>query len=112
MSELVFPPPVRASLAVVGKSARFPVRHIFCTGRNHWRPSDTRLRDAGRKPPCFFMKPACAVGMAAGRMACPPRTNDFFHEIELIVTIGTDSCNSTAAPGATARRDPHRAACF
>jgi hypothetical protein len=34
-----------------------------------------------------------------------------FHEIELIVTIGTDSRNSTAARATTARRDPHRAAC-
>jgi fumarylpyruvate hydrolase len=93
MSEFVFPPPAQVSLAVAGQSARFPVRRIFCVGRNYWRPGDTILKGAEREPMYFFMKPADALVAAEGTIAYPPLTNDFCHEIELVAAIGKDGKN-------------------
>jgi fumarylpyruvate hydrolase len=90
MSEFVFPPAARASLAVAGQSARFPLRRVFCIGRNYWRPGEAILKGAERELPFYFMKPADAVIMATGTLAYPPQTNDFCHEIELVVAIGKD----------------------
>ena len=84
MNDFVFTPAPQPSLPVVGSQQRFPVGRVFCVGRNYpW--SDGQPRTA----PLFFMKPASAVIEAHGEIAYPPHTEEFCHEIELVVAIGS-----------------------
>ena len=83
----VFDPPKQASLAVQGTSDRFPVRRIFCVGRNY----EAHAREMGadtREPPFFFTKPADAALDTPCTIAYPKLTQDLHHEIELIIAIG------------------------
>lgn len=84
-----------ASMAIVGQSNRFPIRRVFCIGRNYAWPSQGAQQGEKREPPVFFMKPADVVVPAVGEIPYPPLTHDFCHEIELIVAIGKDATNIT-----------------
>lgn len=85
MNNYVFTPAAPATLPVEGSSARFPVGRVFCLGRNYlWGDSTGQQREA----PVFFMKPASSVIDASGEIAFPPLTEEFCHEIELVVAIG------------------------
>ncbi|WP_213880065.1 fumarylacetoacetate hydrolase family protein [Pseudomonas sp. dw_358] len=86
MSDLLFAPAV-ASLPISGSDQRFPVARVFCLGRNyHWGDSAGQPRSV----PLFFMKPASSVIEAVGELEYPTQTNEFCHEIELVVAIGAD----------------------
>lgn len=80
-------PPV-ASVAVAGTSERFPVRRIFCVGRNYAAHAREMGRDPDREPPFFFLKPADTVVDDGATVPYPPETSNFHYEIELIVAIG------------------------
>ena len=58
MTEYVFDPPAPPSVAVAGTEARFPVRRIFCVGRNYAAHAREMGKDPDREPPFFFSKPA------------------------------------------------------
>ena len=82
----VFPAPARVSLPVKGTDCHFPVGRVFCIGRNYpWEPSP---QPASHELPSWFMKPASAVVLAQGILPFPPGTQDFCHEVELVVGIG------------------------
>ncbi len=86
MNQFVFAPDASVTLNVQGSEARFPVNRVFCLGRNYpWGDA----QDAVRQAPMFFMKPASAVVPAVGELVYPPLTEEFCHEIELVVAIGT-----------------------
>ena len=89
----VFEPGRRPSVAVAGTDARFPVRRIFCVGRNYAAHAREMGSDPEREPPFFFAKPGDAVldaGAGAGaKVPYPPETSDFHHEVELAVAVGT-----------------------
>lgn len=89
MTGFVFAPPPVASLAVAGKSTRFPVRRIFCVGRNYAAHAREMGKDPDREPPFFFTKPADAVVDDGATIPYPPETANFHYEIELVVAIGT-----------------------
>jgi fumarylpyruvate hydrolase len=78
----------RPTVAVVGSTLRFPVRRIFCVGRNY--PEHAREMGArdSRAPPFFFTKPADAVMAAGSAVPYPSRTANLHHEIELVVALG------------------------
>ncbi|RJX82211.1 fumarylacetoacetate hydrolase family protein [Pseudomonas sp. LS-2] len=87
MSNFVFDPTPVASLPVNGTDARFPIARVFCLGRNyHWGDSLSAVREV----PAFFMKPATSVIDATGELEFPTQTEQFCHEIELVVAIGKD----------------------
>lgn len=88
MTDYVFTPAQTPSLAVEGSTARFPLRRVFCVGRNYSEHAREMGHDPDREPPFFFMKPADAVVPAAGVIAYPPLTADLHHEVELVVAIG------------------------
>ncbi|HEX8586548.1 fumarylacetoacetate hydrolase family protein [Pseudomonas sp.] len=91
MNNFVFEPPRISSLPVHGSDARFPVGRVFCLGRNYqWGDQPAGVSSAEREVPAFFMKPATSVVDAAGELAFPTRTEQFCHEIELVVAIGKD----------------------
>ncbi|QPH55649.1 fumarylacetoacetate hydrolase family protein [Pontivivens ytuae] len=84
----VFPPPPQASVAVRGTADRFPVRRIFCVGRNYAAHAREMGRDPDREPPFFFTKPADAVVDTPATIPYPPETDNLHYEIELVVAIG------------------------
>lgn len=88
MTDYVFTPAQTPSLAVQGSDARFPLRRVFCVGRNYSEHAREMGHDPDREPPFFFMKPADAVVPAEGVIAYPPLTADLHHEVELVVAIG------------------------
>jgi hypothetical protein len=97
MSQFVISPAPQASVAVAGSDARFPVRRVFCVGRNYAAHAREMGSNPDREPPFFFMKPADAVVAAEGTLPYPPLTSELHHEIELVVAIGADGENVDAA---------------
>ena len=73
-------------LPVAGRRSQFPVGRVFCIGRNY--PWESDHQAAPKVPPSWFMKPASAVFSAQGTLPFPTGTQDFCHEIELVVGIG------------------------
>jgi len=93
MSEFVITAPATPSVAVSGSSSRFPVRRVFCVGRNYASHAREMGSDPNREPPFFFTKPADAVVPASGAVPYPPSTDDLHHEIELVVALGQGGAN-------------------
>ena len=93
MTEYVLTPEPTPSLAIQGSAARFPLRRVFCVGRNYSEHAREMGHDPDREPPFFFMKPADAVVPAEGVIAYPPLTADLHHEVELVVAIGKGGVN-------------------
>jgi fumarylpyruvate hydrolase len=102
----VIDPARQPSLAVVGSDARFPVRRIYCVGRNfaeHAREMGfaEHAREMGAQAsregsPVLFSKPADAVVPGGGRVPYPLATCDLHHEVELVVAIGRDASGLVA----------------
>jgi fumarylpyruvate hydrolase len=96
----VFPPKPTPSVPVLGHTSRFPVSRIYCVGRNY-EDHAKEMGFTGREPPFFFMKPNDALVAveegATGQMAYPSLTQNFHHEIELVVAIGIGGRNIKAA---------------
>lgn len=88
MAELVLPAPQQVVIPVQGGGA-FPVRRVYCVGRNYAEHIKEMGNDV-RDPPFFFSKPADAVVIDGAPIAYPPQTEDFQHEIELVVALGKD----------------------
>jgi fumarylpyruvate hydrolase len=86
MTDFVFPAPAPTTLPVAGSTAVFPVGRVYCIGRNYRWSHDEQATPV--EMPAWFMKPANAVVPACGVLPYPPSTNDFCHEIELVVAIG------------------------
>lgn len=93
MTEFCFPPPPQPSLAIAGSNARFPIRRVFCVGRNYAAHAREMGNDPDRDPPFFFMKPADAIVPAAGAIPYPLLTNSLHHEVEMVVAIGRAGTN-------------------
>ncbi|MCI3206666.1 MULTISPECIES: fumarylacetoacetate hydrolase family protein [Pandoraea] len=96
MSQFVISAPPQASVSVAGSDARFPVRRVFCVGRNYAAHAREMGSNPDREPPFFFMKPADAVVPAEGTLPYPPLTSELHHEIELVVAIGAEGENVDA----------------
>lgn len=97
MPQFVIAPPPQAVVPVTGRDAVFPVRRIYCVGRNYAAHARELGNDA-REPPFFFQKPADAVVASGSTIAYPPATQDLHHEVELVLAIGTSGVD--IAPGA------------
>ena len=84
----VVPAVPRPTVAVAGSNRVFPVRRIFCVGRNYAEHSREMGATDLKAPPFFFTKPAEAVVASGGVVTFPGRTQDLHHEIELVVAVG------------------------
>lgn len=93
MTEYVFSPPPPASVAIEGESRRFPVRRIFCVGRNYEAHAREMGRDPTREPPFFFLKPSDTLVDTGSKIPYPPETTNLHHEIELVIAIGKGGVN-------------------
>jgi fumarylpyruvate hydrolase len=87
MTDFVFPPPAVPSVAVEGEQGRFPVRRIFCVGRNYAAHAREMGHDPNREAPFFFLKPADAIVESGASIPYPPETANLQYEIELVVAI-------------------------
>jgi fumarylpyruvate hydrolase len=87
-SVYVLPPPAQPCVAVTESSQYFPVRRIYCVGRNYAEHAREMGADPTREAPFFFMKPADAVVSDGARIPYPGQTADFHYEAELVVAIG------------------------
>lgn len=88
MSELVIPAPPLPTIPT-STGGRFPVRRVFCVGRNYAAHAREMGHDPDREPPFFFTKPADAVVVDGADTPYPSVTERLEHEVELVVAIGT-----------------------
>ena len=79
----------QVSLPIVGNEKRFPVRRIYCVGRNYLDHIRETAGADEREPPFFFQKPTDAILENGGAFPYPPMSEKTHHEIELVVAIGT-----------------------
>ncbi|MDC9822512.1 fumarylacetoacetate hydrolase family protein [Devosia sp. ZB163] len=87
MVDYVIAQPPQAAVPVAG-GGLFPVRRIYCVGRNYAEHAREMGHDPNAEPPFFFAKPADAVVTDGADVPYPPRTENFHHEIELVAAIG------------------------
>jgi len=97
VTDLVFPL-ATPTVAVKGTSSRFPVRSVWCVGRNY-AANEREMGDETREPPFFFSKQPDMITEASS-IAYPGLTKDLQHEIELVVALksgGVDIAPEAAA---------------
>jgi fumarylpyruvate hydrolase len=94
-SYVIAPPPTPATPVKGGKL--FPVRRVFCVGRNYAEHTREMGGDPNREKPFFFMKPADALVTGGKPAHYPPQTKDLHHEMELVVAIGKGGANISEA---------------
>src|ERR1700704_962631 len=85
-TSFVIPAPPQAAIPVAGEAKSFPVRRIWCVGRNYLE----HIREMGndeRAPPFFFAKHADMIEPDGATIPYPPLTKDLHHEVELIVAM-------------------------
>jgi fumarylpyruvate hydrolase len=95
MTDFVIAPPPQAAIAVSGDSQMFPVRRIWCVGRNYLE----HVREMGndeRAPPFFFAKHADMIAPDGATIPYPPITKDFHHEVELVVALKSGGLHISA----------------
>jgi fumarylpyruvate hydrolase len=85
----VFAPPPPPAAAVRGRSQQFPIRRIFCVGRNYEDHAKEMGAAADREAPFYFMKASEHYLASGTTVPYPPGTKNYHHEIELVVAIGT-----------------------
>ena len=95
-ADYVIAPPPQPTIAVAGSSKVFPVRRIWCVGRNYIE----HIREMGqdeRLPPFYFAKPADAIVADGGTVPYPSLTKDMHHEVELVVALKSGGRNIPVA---------------
>jgi fumarylpyruvate hydrolase len=88
------------ALAIAGSPEAFPVRRIFCVGRNYVEHQKEMGGD-GREQPFFFLKSAHALVPGGGNVHYPPKTANLHYETEMVVAIARQG-RRIAARDATA----------
>jgi fumarylpyruvate hydrolase len=91
-SRYVIAPPLQPVISVTGSDKVFPVRRIWCVGRNYVE----HIREMGqdeRAPPFYFAKPADAIVPDGAVVPYPPLTKDMHHEVELVVALKSGGRN-------------------
>jgi fumarylpyruvate hydrolase len=95
----VFAPAAPVAVPIAGSQDAFPVRRVYCVGRNYAAHAREMGFDPDREPPFFFCKPADAVvPVADGQtldLPYPPETANLHYEIELVAAIGKGGANIT-----------------
>jgi len=92
----LFPLPA-TTIPIMGESEVFPVRRIYCIGRNYAAHAIERCSDPTREPPFFFQKPTYAIqNVAVGAVAdhpYPSLTKNYHHEVELVAALKSGGTN-------------------
>ena len=88
MTAFVFPPPAPVTAPIRGRAERFPIRRIFCVGRNYEDHAKEMGVAADREAPFYFLKAAHHYVASGSHVPYPPGTKNYHHEVELVVAIG------------------------
>jgi len=96
MTNYVIEPPAQVSLPVRASDAKFPVRRIYCIGRNYADHAIEMGHDPDKEPPFFFQKNSENVD-TSGKFPYPPQTSDVHFEIEMIVALKSGGANISEA---------------
>ncbi|MGI9365789.1 MAG: fumarylacetoacetate hydrolase family protein [Rhizobiaceae bacterium] len=91
MSDHVIPTPCPATLPVDGGGS-FPVRRVYCIGRNYAAHAVEMGHDPDREPPFFFQKNPNNLD-SSGEFPYPPHTSDVHHEVEMLVALKSGGTN-------------------
>ncbi len=105
MSKFAFPPADPVSLPIIGMDARFPVRRIYCVGKNYADHVKEMGEDVKRSEPVFFTKAAETIVHSDSNIPYPPNTKDVHYEVELVVAIGPDGIYAYGVGIDLTRRD-------
>jgi fumarylpyruvate hydrolase len=97
---LVLDPITYPTLPVQGSDRRFPVRRIFCIGRNYADHAREMGATVEKDAPLFFCKPADAVVVDGADVPYPQATSELHHEVEMVVALGADGRDLTAEAAA------------
>ena len=89
----VFDPPVRPSIPIAGQTYKFPVRRIFCVGRNYAEHAREMGHDPSASPPFFFCKPSDAIVPDGATLDYPLASSNLHYEAELVVALGVSGQN-------------------
>jgi fumarylpyruvate hydrolase len=82
-------PPALPSLPIIGSDQRFPIRRVFCIGRNYAEHAREMGASVDKSAPMFFCKPADAVVGDGADVPYPSATADLHHEVEMVVALGS-----------------------
>jgi len=96
----VIPAPAQPSIPVVGRTERFPVRRVFCIGRNYADHAKEMGATVDTSNPMFFTKPADAIVTDGADVPYPSVTSDLHHEVEMVVALGGGGSDLTPAQAA------------
>ncbi len=101
MPDYVITPPATSAVPIKGSDKLFPVRRIFCVGRNYAEHAIEMGSDPTREPPFYFTKPFDAIVTGGADMPYPSVTKSLHHEMELVVAIGKGGKNIAIADALT-----------
>src|SRR6056297_3901978 len=87
--DMLFAPPEGLAIPVAGDSRQFPLRRIFCVGRNYAAHAAEMGNEVDREAPFYFTKSAHALCLSGATIPYPPGTQDCHHEMEFVVALGT-----------------------
>lgn len=89
MTRFLFDPPPVPAIPVDGETATYPVRRIFCVGRNYAAHAAEMGAEVDREAPFYFTKTPDALLATGATLVYPPGTRDLHHEMELALVLGT-----------------------
>ena len=92
MTELAFAPPAITTLPIVGAEAMFPIRRVYCIGRNYAAHAIEMGHDPDREEPFFFQKNPNNLD-TSGQFPYPSETSDVHHEAEMLIALKSGGTN-------------------
>jgi fumarylpyruvate hydrolase len=92
----IIAPPAISSLPIIGSDQRFPIRRVFCIGRNYAEHAREMGATVDKSAPMFFCKPADAVVSDGADVPYPQATGELHHEVEMVVALGGGGHDLTA----------------
>ncbi|WP_272009873.1 fumarylacetoacetate hydrolase family protein [Roseovarius sp. ZX-A-9] len=87
-AKMLFDPAPTPTVPISGSDALFPVRRIFCVGRNYAAHAAEMGNEVDREAPFYFAKSAHALALSGTEIAYPPGTSDCHYEMEFVMAIG------------------------
>ncbi|OBZ97559.1 fumarylacetoacetase (plasmid) [Pararhizobium polonicum] len=92
-----FPPTDMPSIPVLGEHSRYPVRRIFCVGRNYADHAKEMGVEVDREAPFYFTKSPFSIVESGTTVPYPSGTADYHYEMELVIALGAPARNVAVA---------------
>jgi len=102
MSDFLFDPPAQPSIPVRGETREYPVRRIFCVGRNYAAHAQEMGYEVDREKPFYFSKSCHATTLSGAAVPYPPGTENYHYEMELAVALGGEAFRASREEAAAA----------